>query len=416
MSTKTATGVHAISDTIQQGLWRVEAAGDGLVVVRGANTPDPEPGDWLERMAWFIRHSPGVAMVGAKRFMPQGHVFSLGEFVVHPKGFHHLGKGVDGKGYRFPEACDTIAGGVAVVEASIFEQIHGQRLVDELGQLGMLGLGLAMRRAGRGVLAVPQAGVVDTFSPSRNSAESAAFEAEFGFDWVAPDLDKVRAEHAGKGLLWNAFHHAGQMPFEKYDQRGAMHWESYQKAEVYRQRADHIAALVAKLALPPDGVGGQVLDIGSGDGLFTHLFAMQGCRAVGIDPEPEGIAGAERMCAQQSYPPPITCPTFEVGFGDDLPHGDNSIACVAMLDVIEHLNNPIGVLNETARVLKPGGFLVCITPAWQYGATSDPVYHGFEFTQEELNRMVNAASGLKVVQNGQIGGVYRDLVVVAKKG
>ncbi|MEM9108583.1 MAG: class I SAM-dependent methyltransferase [Planctomycetota bacterium] len=415
MSNIDSIAVQLAPMTNSAQLWIADRGDDGLVVVRGVDTPDPKPEDWRERLGWFVRHTPGVEMVGAKRFVPAGQVFSFGEFVIHPKGFHHVGKGVDGKSYRFPEECDTIAGGVAVISQETFENVNGEELLSSLGQLGMLGLGLAIRRGGGRVLAVPQAGVVDTFSPSRDEGESAAFLKAFGFDWVAPDLDHVREAHAGRGLLWNAFFHAGMMPFEKYDQRGAMHWESYQKSDVYRQRADHLAKLVAQYTLPPDGAGGTVVDIGSGDGLFTHLFAMQGCQAIGLDPENEGIAGAERMCNQQQYPPPMIAPNFQVGMGDAMAFEDGSIGCTVMLDVIEHLGNPIGVLNEAARVLKPGGHLICVTPAWQYKAWSDPVYHGFEFTAEELNRLVNSAKGMRVVQNGQIGGVYRDLIVIAQK-
>ncbi len=407
--------VPATSDSVTCDLWQVERGGDGLVLVRGANTPEPEPADWRERLAWFTRQIPGVVMVGAKRFMPDGHVFSLGEFVIHPKGFHHHGKGVDGKCYRFPEEVDTIAGGVALVDAQSFDEVDGQGLLERLGQLGMIGLGLALRRHGGRVIAAPQAGVTDTFTPRLNAAESAAFVSEFGFHWVAPDLDRVREDHAGGGLLWNAFFHAGMMPFEKYDQRGALCWEGYQKADVFRQRAHHLAKLVAKFTLPPDGIGGHVLDVGSGDGLFSHLFALEGCQVIGIDPEPQGVAQATKMCAAQNYPSGTNAPQFRVGRGDAIPFESDSAACVSLFDVIEHLNNPIGVLNEIARVLKPGGHFVCVTPSWQFGGSSDATYHGYEFNQEELNRMLNAANGMHVIHNGQISGVYRDLVVVARK-
>jgi SAM-dependent methyltransferase len=415
MSNIDSIAVQPVPSTEPAVHWQINHGTDGLVVVRGAQTPDPEPADWRDRLAWFIANTPGVAMVGAKRFLPTGHVFSLGEFVIHPKGFHHVGKGVDGKAYRFPEECDTIAGGVVVINESTFDEVEGERILEELGSLGMLGLGLAIRRAGGRVLAAPQAGVVDTFSPALNDAETAAFLDEFGFDWVAPDLDYVREAHAGQGLLWNAYFHAGMMPFEKYDQRGALCWEGYKGHEAFRQRAHHLAQLVAKFTNAPDGVGGHTLDVGSGDGLFTHLFALEGCKVFGIDPEPEGVAQATQMCAQQTYPEGKVAPEFKVGRGDAIPFESETAACVSLFDVIEHLNNPIGVLNEISRVLKPGGHFICVTPAWQFGASSDAVYHGYEYTVEELNRQINAANGMQVIHNGQIGGVYRDLVAIARK-
>lgn len=417
MTTPQATAVQfPAADTHQAEHWQVERGDDGLVVVRGTNTPDPEPADWRDRLAWFIHNIPGAACVGAKRFFPDGHVFSLGENVIHPKGFHHHGKGVDGKCYRFPEECDTIAGGLLVIKASTFDQVNGTELLEKLGQLGMLGLGLAVRRNGGRVLAAPQAGVTDTFSPYLNDEESAAFENEFGFGWVAPDLDKVREANVGGGLLWNAFFQAGMMPFEKYDQRGALCWEGYQGHDGFRQRAHHLAKLVKQFTLEPDGVGGHVLDVGSGDGLFTHLFALEGCEVIGIDPEAEGVAQATQMCAQQTYPDTSGgCPEFRVGRGDAIPYESDIAACVSLFDVIEHLNNPIGVLNEISRVLKPGGHFICVTPSWQFGASSDATYHGYEYNQEELNRQINAANDMQVIHNGNIGGVYRDLVVVARK-
>lgn len=416
--------VPAAPDQVTTGLWQVErttAAGRDVVIVRGKDTPEPQPADWRDRLAWFLNQIPGVQIVGPKRLTPDGHVFSLGEFVIHPKGFHHHGKGTGGGCYRFPEEVDAIAGGVMVVDAQAFDHVDGQGVLDSMGQLGPIALSLSIRDqgvtdTGGRVLAVPQVVVTDTFSPCLNQAEAENFRGEFGFDWVAPDLDSVREQYAGRGLLWNAFFHAGMMPFEKYDERGALCWEGYQKADVFRQRANHLAKLVAKYTLEPDGIGGHVLDVGSGDGLFSHLFAVEGCVVYGIDPEPEGVKQASDFCAQQTYPETSPGPPqFKVGAGDAIPFEDGTAACVTLFDVIEHLNNPIGVLTEIARVLKPGGHFVCVTPSWQFGGSSDATYHGFEFNVEELNRLINAAPGLTVVSNGNIGGVYRDLIAIARK-
>lgn len=400
--------------------WSVDRGADGYVVVRGTHTPEPEPADWRDRLAFFLRSIPGVKLVGAKRYFADGHVFSMGENVVHPKGFHHHGKGVAGPCYRFPEEVDTIAGGVMLVDAGAFDEVQGECLLNTMGQLGAMALGLAVRQSGGRVLAVPQVGVVDEFSPALDDAESAAFRERFGYDWVAPDLDVVRKEHAadttgGGGLLWNAFHHAGMMPFNKYDTRGALVWQGYQSHDPLKQRCDHLAQLTAKFSLPPDGLGGVTLDVGCGDGLFSHLFAKLGCNVVGIDPEPEGVAQAAKMCQPQQYPDPHGQPEFRVGRGDDIPFDNQSVCCVTLFDVIEHLDNPIGVLREIDRVLAPGGTFICVTPAWQFGGNSDPTFHGYEFNQEELNRIINAAPGLKIVHNGSIGGVYRDLIAIAKK-
>ncbi len=59
--------------------------------------------------------------------------------------------------------------------------------------------------------------------------------------------------------------------------------------------------------------------------------------------------------------------------------------------------------------------MVLSTPAWAYGGWSDPVYHVCEYTEGELIEQIGATSGLEVVTTGMIKGLYRDLVVGARK-
>jgi len=391
-------------------MWRVEYDPSApLVWVFGHDTPEPAPADWRDRLSGVMRRVHGVVAVGAKRLTEEGRVFAMGEMLVHPKGFHHLGQGVLGHAYRFPEEVDVLAGGAVVVDRAAFDAAHGHAALN--GPLGMLELCLRLRHAGGRCLAAPQAIMTDTFTPQPGDTASADFAKRWGFDWRAPDLTYIQAHYADTGLLWHPGYHIPAMPFDKYESRPAMHWQNYQNVQVYQQRADHIIKLAAQLC--PEH--GTALDLGCGDGLFAHLLAQNNRIIIGIDPESTAIEQAQQRTAEQSYPANTPRPTFETGFGDDMRFDDQSIDLVMMLDVIEHLANPVATLRETARVLKPGGRCLITTPAWQYGGWSDPYYHFTEYSPEQLSAQVQAAAGLKIENIGRIGGVYRDVVLVAAK-
>lgn len=381
---------------------------EDVIFIRRTSASVPKPEDWAERLSGMVRSMPGVAAVGAKRLDGQGRLFSMGEMLVHPKGFHHLGRGVVADAYRFPEEVDALAGGVCAVRAEALEELGIEPAVE--GELGLLDLCLKLRRGGWRCAAVPQVVVEDAVSPEPGASEAEAFGRSWGFDWRAADLAAVRERHAGTGLLWNLRYHAEAMPFEKYAQRPAMHWQSYQQVDVYRQRADHLAKVVRQLTSTS---GGRVLDLGCGDGLFVHLFARDGAEVVGVDPEGPAIEQAERQTRQQSYPGQP--PRFHDGDGESLGWPDGSFDVITMLDVIEHLPNPVRVLREAERLLSSGGQLLISTPAWQYGGWSDAVYHVCEYSAEELTAQVQAVTGMQIGDVGMIKGAYRDLVVVARK-
>ncbi|MFG0251716.1 MAG: class I SAM-dependent methyltransferase, partial [Phycisphaerales bacterium JB038] len=137
----------------------------------------------------------------------------------------------------------------------------------------------------------------------------------------------------------------------------------------------------------------------------------------GLDPASTAIEQAREQCSKQRYPGKT--PTFDLGAAEAMPYPDATFRVVFMLDVIEHLPNPVRVLREAARVLRPQGRLLITTPAWQYGAWSDPVYHVDEYTAEELVRQVTAATRHNVplgrADLSTIGGVYRDLVLITQR-
>lgn len=413
MSTALKSGIQATGSSFSadhQGIrWRLEESGDVIVIRQEEKAvADPRQDDWFARLRGYFSTIPALAAIGPKRVTASGQIFSMGEFLIHPKGFHYLGQGMPATCYRFPEEVDVLSGGLVMVHRNRCEAVGG--LDRHLGGLAMIDLCLKLRREGGRCLAVPDVVVTTEVAADAVATDQAdAFRSRWGFDWNIADLDDVRTRYQGTGVLWNARFHGRAMPFEKYDERPAVHWTNYLNVEPYRQRADHLTEIVARLT-----PGGLCVDLGCGDGLYAHLLALRGVEVVGVDLEESAIAQArERTEACRTYPGKR--PRFELGCGSTLPIEEGSAQTVFMLDVIEHLPNPIRVLKEAARTLKSGGHLFLTTPAAQYGSSSDATYHITEFTPDELRRFVNAVPGLKVVSQGRIGGVYRDILMSARK-
>jgi SAM-dependent methyltransferase len=54
---------------------------------------------------------------------------------------------------------------------------------------------------------------------------------------------------------------------------------------------------------------------------------------------------------------------FAVGVAEDMPYGDEEFDYVIMEDVLEHVFDPLRVLTECARVLRPGGRVIARFPS-----------------------------------------------------
>ncbi len=103
--------------------------------------------------------------------------------------------------------------------------------------------------------------------------------------------------------------------------------------------------LLDRHPVDPDGL---VVDLGSGTGRFARRLAADGRTVLAVDPAP-GSDG----------PPGATV----AADGERLPLADGSVAAVLARDVLEHLDDA-AALGECARVLRPGGLLVVLVPAW----------------------------------------------------
>jgi len=96
--------------------------------------------------------------------------------------------------------------------------------------------------------------------------------------------------------------------------------------------------------------GGRLLDIGAGSGFLVEQAIQLGYRAEGIEPS----AWLQKMALQRDLP--IHLGTF--------PHAaaSGTFDLITLIDVIEHVSNPVDLLKNIAESLAPGGTAIIVTP------------------------------------------------------
>jgi len=100
----------------------------------------------------------------------------------------------------------------------------------------------------------------------------------------------------------------------------------------------------------------SVYDIGCGNGVFTaDLRRKFDCNLIGVDSNRYALDQA----AELDFDKLIQVDDFTK---DRLPFEDNSADLVICKDVLEHLIEPLFLINEISRVLKPGGHFLVHVP------------------------------------------------------
>ena len=153
---------------------------------------------------------------------------------------------------------------------------------------------------------------------------------------------------------------------------------------------------IAKLGIMclDDARRGKLLEVGCGNGEFLFLMRKAGWEVQGVEPDPVAAKLAEELFAV-----PVIAGTLA---GASL--RDESFDAVTLCHVIEHVYDPIALLRECARVLKPKGKLVVLTPnvesrghqvfqdSWR---ELDPPRHVYLFSLETLRRVADR-SGIQI--------------------
>ena len=132
---------------------------------------------------------------------------------------------------------------------------------------------------------------------------------------------------------------------------------------------------------------GDVLDVGSGDGVIAALLAPR-CRSITCLDRSERVIDAARVRLA-----PRDNVRFVRGDMHEMPLSDGAFDQVLLFNVLTYAPEPARVLSEAHRVLRPGGVLALVTldehDHSEISAAYQHVNHGF--SPETLRHLLDAA-------------------------
>lgn len=152
---------------------------------------------------------------------------------------------------------------------------------------------------------------------------------KFDYQTVAGDYQYHAMLH---GLPMQRFWHKGKLIF----------WD------------ESIAPLLSNLKTT-----GPIMEIGCGAGLLLQHLAEWQQMKIGLDVNLQALAFLTNRFTEMNFHQSFFSICSE---GENLPFLDNSFGGLVLSEVIEHLDQPVWVMREAFRVLKPGGWCYLTTP------------------------------------------------------
>lgn len=131
-------------------------------------------------------------------------------------------------------------------------------------------------------------------------------------------------------------------------------------------------------------VGERILEVGCGVGTFTRRLVKYG-EVVAIDPWPEAVARCRELVGNKAR--------VELGGIEEAELDDFSFDTVVCLNVLEHISDDLQALKTMRSKLRPGGFLLLLTPAhpWLYGTLDAAFEHHRRYRKKDLEASLTAA-------------------------
>jgi SAM-dependent methyltransferase len=120
----------------------------------------------------------------------------------------------------------------------------------------------------------------------------------------------------------------------------------------YRLKFDRFSSHSVILSYLSDGKGQRLLDVGAAQGDFAQLLEKRQYEVTAIEGDPRLAAIAQTKCAR----------VIKADLDQPIAAFGGPFDVILYADVLEHLRNPLGVLTEINRQLKPGGLVIVSVP------------------------------------------------------
>ena len=159
-------------------------------------------------------------------------------------------------------------------------------------------------------------------------------------------------DDASKTTTWD---HSSDQHFVDYYAQQSLSPETAQRFTLVRDKSLRLLTKINGGDIPELNVA----DIGCGAGMQAQLWAERGHKVFGLDVNAPLIEIARQRAENARL-----AIQFDVGSATELPYPDASMDVALLPELLEHVADWQGCLDEAIRILKPGGLLYLSTTNW----------------------------------------------------
>lgn len=129
----------------------------------------------------------------------------------------------------------------------------------------------------------------------------------------------------------------------------------------FRRNKKFLTKISSSLQSTPANI--RLLDVGCSSGSFLDTAVQLGYKAEGVEPAAQAASAAQARGLKVRH-----------GLLNEVAYSDGEFDAITLFEVIEHLREPLPLLQECHRVLRPGGILLIGTgnaASWTASATRE---------------------------------------------